>query len=521
MQHRQKPRPVNLAPSPGPQPAKNQGTFWGQARTRILLWYLILMGFFVLVSIPLMYQFVFAEVDARVREDMEEDMELFQQLLDNNSKAKEQLGLLQNPPAQTLVIPPTTPQELKALVNVYLTRHIPEDDSFLIGFVDGKLLASSPKALPNVFQADSQLMQQWALATEADQGELPSSDQTIGTILYIVEPIEANGKPLGAFVVAHLTANERKEAIEGLFVVFQVMLWVLLLALCFSWFAAGRVLAPLKILARAAQTITDTDLAQRIPIRGGGELADLAETFNDMMDRLETAFNTQRNFINDAGHELRTPITIIRGHLEVMGGDDPEEQRETLALVLDELERMDRFVEDLILLAKAERPDFLQLQTIDLASFSEELFAKAIALADRNWQLEGVATERMVGDRQRITQAMMNLAQNATQHTTATDTISLGTNVTKDGVHFWVTDTGAGIALEDQERIFERFARAANTPRRSDGAGLGLAIVQVIVQAHGGKIHLRSQPGTGSTFTIVLPLEPSQDHTPDDSNPDR
>ena len=136
-----------------------------------------------------------------------------------------------------------------------------------------------------------------------------------------------------------------------------------------------------------------------------------------MLDRLEEAFASQKAFISDAGHELRTPITIIRGHLDVMG-DDPEERRETLELVGDELDRMGRLVNDLLLLAKASRPDFLQPETIDLDDLTRELFAKASALAParlatrRRW-----ARGRIVADRQRLTQAMMNLSQNAVTHT--------------------------------------------------------------------------------------------------------
>lgn len=488
-----------------------------EARTRILLWYLLLLGFFIMVSLPLMRQFVFAQVDARVREDMQEDMDLFQQLLANDEAAREKLGLLRDAPSKKLTIPPTNAQEFQALVEVYLSRRLPEDDSFMIAFVRGQLLDSSPKALPRSLDAESKLGRQWAMTTQPQQGERLSPHHNIGNILYLVQPIYANGTHLGTFVVAHTTAGEREEALEALSVIFQVMMLVLVAALVLAWFAAGKVLAPLRVLARTAHAITEADLTQRIPVWGKGELADLAITFNEMMDRLETAFATQRNFINDAGHELRTPITIIRGHLELMG-NDPQEQAETTALVLDELDRMSRFVEDMILLAKSERPDFLQLETIDLQVFSQELLAKASTLGDRDWQLESIAKGRMVGDRQRLTQAIMNLAQNAVQHTTPIDKITFGTAIRKQRVYFWIKDTGEGIAPSDQQRIFERFARATHSRRRSEGAGLGLAIVQAIVEAHGGHIHLRSQPGTGAAFSLMLPLEPAQEWTLYDSH---
>jgi signal transduction histidine kinase len=494
--------------------------FLGEARTRILLWYLLLMSFFVVVSLPLMRQFVFAEVNARVREDLEEDKELFLRFLENDPEAREQLGIDSAKLSEKFVIPPTNQQQFKALVELYLSRRLLEDDSFLMAFVDGLFYRSSPKALPNDLQPGSDFIQPWTIATETLRGEQIVSNPDVGSILYLVEPITINGQQVGTFVVAHTTAGERREAVDALLIIFKVMMMMLVIALLLAWFAAGKVLAPLRMLATTAHAISDTDLTQRIPVKGRGEMAELANTFNDMMDRLETAFATQRNFINDAGHELRTPITIIRGHLEVMG-DEPEEQQETLALVLDELERMSRFVEDLLLLAKAERPDFLQLETIDLTSFTEDLFAKATALADRNWHLESIAKGRLVGDRQRITEAVMNLAQNATQHTTITDSIFLGTTITRHQVSFFVRDTGEGVALEDQERIFERFARSTKSRRRSEGAGLGLSIVQAIVEAHGGQAYLRSQPGTGATFTLVFPLESLQERLTYEPNFDR
>lgn len=162
-------------------------------------------------------------------------------------------------------------------------------------------------------------------------------------------------------------------------------------------------------------------------------------------------------------------------------------------------------------MAKSERPDYLQLETIDISLLTQELYTKATALADRNWQLDAQATGLIVGDRQRLTQAMMNLTENAVQYTTETDTIAIGTAIAPNYVRLWVRDTGVGIAECDRERIFERFARASNSRRRSDGSGLGLSIVKAIAQAHGGRVELVSQVGIGSTFTLVLPLEPPQE----------
>jgi signal transduction histidine kinase len=162
----------------------------------------------------------------------------------------------------------------------------------------------------------------------------------------------------------------------------------------------------------------------------------------------------------------------------------------------------------LVLLAKAERLDFLQIETIELTSFVTELFSKLEKLGERNWYLDNaILSGRMTGDRQRITQAIINLANNAVQHTITDSLIVFGAKVEGKRVEFWVRDTGNGIAADEQKRIFDRFARVKNTRRRSEGSGLGLAIVKTVVEAHGGAINLQSQLGIGSTFTLVFPLE--------------
>jgi signal transduction histidine kinase len=486
--------------------------FLGEARTRILLWYAILMAFFIIVAIPAIRQRLFVKVEVRVRQELIEEIGEFNELLAKGLK-DEDLEVLEelqrNRISLSIKTPLSNQEKLAAIFDVFFTRALPEDDTFLIAILNKEFYKSTPRGLPKEIDRNSKFMQQWQNLSQSSlsQPEILSTDG--GSIIYVAEPIEVDGKILGVFVVAHTTEGERNEALEAFWAVIEVKIFVLVLALLLAWFAAGKILSPLRLLAKTAHSISESDLTQRIKVEGEGELAELANSFNQMMDRLEAAFASQRNFVNDAGHELRTPITIIQGHLELMG-DDPQEQKETLALVMDELDRMNRLVNDLLLLARSERLDFLQLETVDIKVLTEDLFAKAKALDIRNWHLDSVAKGKVVADRQRITEAMMNLAQNATQHTTEDDTIAIGSAIGKTSVRFWVRDTGDGIEAADQQRIFERFARVTNSRRRSDGSGLGLSIVKAIAEAHGGKINLRSQLGTGSTFTIVIPLEPAK-----------
>jgi signal transduction histidine kinase len=515
--------------------------FFGEARTRILLSYAFILGITFVGAIPAFRYIIYQRVDARVRQDMGEDMENFRALMDGKvtlapiqleDKDSQIPGNLEKHLIEAHGFKPSSPfakrpvqpfghengvasrreekDSLSDLFKLYLSHRLPEDDSFFLTFVEGEFYKSSPTARPEPLQNESELMRRWAKQTQPERGEREFPDETIGKLLYQVEPIEINGQTRGVFVVAHTTAGERTEALEAISAIIEVTAIVFIVSLMLAWIAAGRVLLPLRTLTATAHTISETDLTQRLPVRGKGELANLAKTFNEMMDRLQAAFASQKDFLNDAGHELRTPITIIQGHLELMG-DDPDEQQETLALVMSELDRMSRLVDNMSMLAKAERPDFLLLETVDAASLTEELYAKARMLAERDWQLDAIARGQIVVDRQRLTEALINLAQNATKHTGQEDTIAIGSAVANGKARFWVRDTGEGIPLADQKRIFERFVRASNNRNRSEGAGLGLSIVKAVAEAHGGQVLLRSQLGSGSMFAIVFPVEPHQE----------
>jgi signal transduction histidine kinase len=224
-----------------------------------------------------------------------------------------------------------------------------------------------------------------------------------------------------------------------------------------------------------------------------------------MLDRVEGGVAAQRRFLDDAGHELRTPITIVRGHLEVVDPADPGDVRETVALVDDELDRMTRIVSDLLLLARAEQPQFVRPQPVDVAALTAEVFDKVRRLGDRDWGLETVADVDAALDTQRVTQALVALADNAVRYTVPGDRVSLGSQLSGGELRFWVSDTGPGVPEAEQARVFERFARGSSGARRSDGAGLGLSVVQAIAVAHGGRAVLDSVPGRGTTVSLVLP----------------
>lgn len=444
------------------------------------------------IATPIFRWMLFNSVDHRVRQDLSEAMADFQQ----------DYMVWENAPEQS-------ENDLKQFMSDFLDEELPEDDNFYIALIGGRFYQSNPAVLVEPLRPDSELVARWSGITLPTTGERESGDLSIGRVLYLAQPLMVDGRTKGVFVTAHTTAGERNEALIGVYLFTGTAIGVVLLSFVLAWLMTGQMFAPVQKLTGTARMIVgESDLNQRIELmRGSGELAELTNVFNQMMDRIQKAFDTQRDFINDAGHELRTPITIIQGHLELMSNITPDQQ-ETIDVVMDELDRMNRFVNDLILLAKAERGDFLQMESIDTAAFVDHLFSKASSLADRKWYLVNRCSDTFKGDRQRLTGALLNLAQNATQHTKPRDLIEIGAVSDGDTVRFWVRDTGEGISLNEQRRIFDRFARAANSYRRSEGVGLGLAIVKAIVTAHHGTIELISQLGAGSTFTLVIPREP-------------
>ena len=388
--------------------------------------------------------------------------------------------------------------DAQAIFDTFLSRNVPGEGEAFVTFIDGEPYKST--VAPYQVTNDPDLVARWSRLQTVDRGEL---DTPAGMAQYVAVPLQTGGETQGTFVVVNFLGGEREEIVETLQVGAVVWTAVLVVASVIAWFAAGRVLAPVRVLSETASQISQTDLSRRIPVNGHDELAQLADVFNRMLDRLEGAFAAQRTFLDDAGHELRTPITVIRGHLELLP-DDADERREAMAIVADELARMTRIVDELLVLARAEQPAFLEVAEVDLDLFTSEVFVKMKALGDRDWSLAATGHGVITVDRQRLTQVMMNLAENAVRHTEPGDCIELGSTVSVGVVQFWLRDTGPGVPGDQRERIFERFTRGEGVRRAPGTAGLGLAIARAIVEAHGGRIFVQSRLGEGATFWVTL-----------------
>ncbi|MEU5876442.1 HAMP domain-containing sensor histidine kinase [Spirillospora sp. NPDC047279] len=394
------------------------------------------------------------------------------------------------------------------LLYTHLRRQHADDDELLLGIEPGGRVIRQDREGPYDL-ADDRAVLGRVLRANGSSGRTASP---AGEIRWAkVETVTRDGGRPATFVIAYFIDRDFAEVRQTMRVMGTVSAAALLGGAGIGWIVSGRILAPVRLVRRTAAEITEQDLARRIPVHRRDDVGELAATFNAMLDRLDHAFATQRQFVDDAGHELRTPITIVRGHLELMG-DDPDERAETMRLVTDELDRMSRIVEDLLLLAKAERPDFVQVQWVPVTELTSDIYAKVRALGDREWILDGIGEGDARVDPQRVTQAVVQLAHNALQHTGDGDAVRVGSALDDDRAVFWVADTGPGVPPDDVERIFERFAHGGSstattggTRRHRTGAGLGLAIVAAIAAGHGGTVRVGGAPGHGARFELDLP----------------
>jgi signal transduction histidine kinase len=311
------------------------------------------------------------------------------------------------------------------------------------------------------------------------------------------------GEPLAP--VAHAQAGVARAFILG---------GVLALAgaLLGAYLIGSRVSRPLRRMAAVATRVDAGELEPRIHQPGGQseEVRVLADAFNRMLDRLTDAFAGQREFVADASHELRTPLTVIRGQLEVLAAlESPsaEEVHRVERLVQAEIARITRLVDDLLLLAKAEHGEFLRLEPIDLPDFVSELWDGVSVLAERDFQIGPVPPGTLQADPDRLAQALRNLLANAIAHTAEdVGVVRMSVERTAGGhVRFLVDDDGPGIPVAEREQVFGRFHRTDPARARvSGGAGLGLAIVRAIVEAHEGHVSTSRSPQGGTRMAIEL-----------------
>ncbi|TPW77872.1 sensor histidine kinase [Schumannella soli] len=325
-----------------------------------------------------------------------------------------------------------------------------------------------------------------------------------GTSLrYLAAPITiGSSSDTGIYVVA-IDTNAQLASLDATFRVYAgiaALSWVVIGVI--GWLIAGRLLKPLRRLNSTAARISTDALDERIPVAGRDDVSAMTVTVNSMLDRIQTGVDQQRQLLEDVRHELKTPLSIVRGELELLDAADEHEVTEARRIGIEEIDRMVLLLNDLADLTEVRTatPDF---GVVDLTLLTDDVLARAAMLSDRPWTVTQRATGEARLERGRVIQAWLQLAENADKYSPAGAPVELSSVGEGDAVRFSVRDHGEPIAEELRGRIFDRFVRGADA-ERADGTGLGLAIVSAIAAGHGGRAEL-SVSESGNTFSLVLP----------------
>ncbi|OPX88145.1 MAG: putative sensor histidine kinase TcrY [Pelotomaculum sp. PtaB.Bin013] len=337
-------------------------------------------------------------------------------------------------------------------------------------------------------------------------------------LVYLVPVIGSDGEVQGALEVRASMAHVEVSLARARLLLFTGGLVVLLAAVGLVYLVIRFALRPLTNLAATARSISANRLTGRAAVPpGGDEITELFVAFNSMLDQLEKAFAAQRKatdqvrqFAADASHELRSYLTVVTGYLDVLkrgAASEPQEQSRVLTAARTELECLSRLVDDLLTLARLGAGAPLHRQALDVHGLLSDAAQRAILLAPgRRVTVRCPVLPPLLADPDRMRQVLNNLVDNALRHTAQEEEITMGAEVRNKDLCMWVHNTGIGIATEHLPRVFERFWRADSSRSCSKGSGLGLAIVAAIAEAHGGTVDVYSASGSGTTFTVCLPL---------------
>jgi two-component system OmpR family sensor kinase len=324
-----------------------------------------------------------------------------------------------------------------------------------------------------------------------------------------------------AFLIVAIPLADADHTLHHLFLVEVIVITTVLLAMAIlAWWVVKLGLRPLEDMEETAGAIAAGDLSRRVEIVDPNtEVGRLGIAMNEMMQQIETAFAARaasearlRRFVGDASHELRTPLTSIRGYAELFrrgAADRPEDLAKAMRRIEEEANRMGVLVDDMLLLARLDQGRPLERQPVDLTQITRDAVDDFRAVSpDRPIDFAPAGSVIVPGDEARLRQVLGNLLQNARRHTPPETHVHVRVYSGATEAVIEVADEGPGMSPEEASRVFERFWRSdPSRNRASGGAGLGLAIVAAIADAHGGRAEVQSAPGAGATFRIRFPLQ--------------
>lgn len=465
-------------------------------RSRLTLWYVGLLALLLIVFGVALYTTVF------VTSYQEVDRSLQQRASDIQA---------------SLAIGITVQEDFASVLRRGGLVRLPTADVFTNGDIyvqlralDGRLISRSENL------GNQQLIIPSEQHERAKKGEIVPSDFTVNKtrLRAYVAPIKVKSGEVVGFIELAQSLRQVDSTLRDLatLIIFSIAAGLVVAAVG-GWFIAGNILGPIDRVTKAAQKITRArDLGRRIQVPAMvDEVGQLAMTFNEMLSRIEELFRAQQRFVADVSHELRSPLTAVRGNLDLLkrgAAEDPTERSQALEAMDSETARMSRLVSDLLLLARQDAGVPIAKQPIELDTLMLEVYRQA-QLTARGVTLTLGAEDQaiIVGDRDRLKQVLLNLVDNAIKYTTPGGKVTLSLNKDETWVKIAVQDTGIGIASENIPNLFDRFYRVDKARSRdAGGTGLGLAIAKSVVDAHNGKITVESQLGKGTIFTVWLPL---------------
>lgn len=347
-------------------------------------------------------------------------------------------------------------------------------------------------------------------AKKSAPGATALSGATIGSrsVELLAAPIRVDGATVGTFVATYDLAALDAERTKVMDLALAEGAIVLAAGVASAYLLLRRLLRTVGRITDAAMEIEQGDLDLRLGDQGThDEVGHLVSSFDSMIDRISRAMNSQRRLLADISHQLRTPLTVARGHLEVLRRTElraNSSAAESVDVVLDELDHMNHLVERLLILGRAMEPDFLAREQVDLESFMTELFDSVSVLAPRRWLLALPPACWINADSGKLRGALLNLVDNAVKATDEFDAIEISATLTPEGdVALTVEDSGPGIPPAQREAVLERYARPG--ARLQGGSGLGLAIAKAVAEAHGGRIEIGESRHGGCRVGLVLP----------------
>ncbi len=464
-------------------------------RLRLTLWYVGLLALLLIVFGAALYATV------AVTSYQEVDRQLFQRANDIQASLATALMLQEDP------------WEVFRRGGVYL----PDADVFATAEIFVQLARLDGTSFNHSANLGSQqLVFPQEQLERAKRGEAILSDFSVnGTRLRaLVSPITTRAGQVVGFIQLAQPMRTVDNTLRGLGTLIVIIIAAgLATATLGGWLIAGNVLSPIDRVTLTAQKISRArDLGRRIDTpKTMDEIGRLALTFNEMLARIEELFRVQQRFVADVSHELRSPLTAVRGNLDLLkrgAADDPAERAQMIAAMDSEIARMSRMVSDLLLLARQDAGIPIAKHPLELDTLLLEVYRQA-QLTARGVKVVLGAEDQViiVGDRDRLKQVLLNLVDNAIKYTPQGGQVTLGLTQDDAWAQIFVRDTGIGIAPDHIPNLFDRFYRVDKARSRdAGGTGLGLAIAKSVIDAHNGKIQVESQVGQGSTFTVWLPL---------------